>query len=564
MTLRLCIVVPVYEHAAGARALVADLARLGIETILVNDGSGPDCTEVLEELAVGNAWLQVIARPVNGGKGAAVLTGLRAAADRGFTHALQIDADGQHDVADIPRFRDLAARHTDAVIVGQPIFDASIPKGRLIGRYITHVWVWIETLSFRIKDSMCGFRVYPLADVLAIADRVRLGTRMDFDPEILVRLFWRGVPFVALPTRVHYPQDGVSHFRMFHDNALISRMHCRLVLGMLWRLPVLMSRNVFGGSGRKAGHWASLQERGGYWVLSFMLMTYRVFGRAVFSAILRVVISYYFVFNARARRASLDYLRRVRAVDAAALGPAEGSLLRPSFSHFVSFGEAILDKLRAWNDEIAEDDLVFDNLEAVDAILASGRGALMITSHLGNAEVCRALGTRLKGHRINVLVHTRHAEAFNRLLSNDARAAGLNLIQTTEVGPETAILLRQKVDAGELVVIVGDRVPVSDAPRILRVPFLGAPAPFPQGPYILASLLKCPVLLLFCVRQGRRFRISFEPFADRVRLDRTRREEAMREMALRFAERLEAHCLRSPLQWFNFFDFWNQGGHIDR
>lgn len=312
-----------------------------------------------------------------------------------------------------------------------------------------------------------------------------------------------------------------------------------------------------------AAHWASFRERGGYWVLSFMLLTYRLCGRAVFSTILRLVISYYFVFNRQARRASLDYLRRVRAADPSALGDADRALLRHAFSHFVCFGEAILDKLRAWNGEIGEDDLIFENLEAMEAVLASGRGALMITSHLGNSEVCRALGVRLKGHRINVLVHTKHAEDFNRLLSDDAQVAGLNLIQTTEVGPETAIILREKIDAGELVVIVGDRVPVSTAPRTLTIPFLGGPAPFPQGPYILASLLRCPVLLLFCVRHGARFRISFEPFADEVHLERRRREEGMRELAERFAARLEAHCLRSPLQWFNFFDFWNQGAHSD-
>lgn len=246
MTVELCIVVPVYEHADGACNLASAVAGLGLQTIMVNDGSGSACSAVLDTLATENAWLEVVHRQTNGGKGAAVLTGLRRAAERGFTHALQIDADGQHDVGDVPAFQQLATQNPGAVILGQPIFDDSIPKGRLIGRYLTHVWVWIETLSLQIRDSMCGYRVYPLADVLMIADRVRLGARMDFDPEILVRLFWRGVPFIALPTRVRYPEDGVSHFRIFHDNALITRMHCRLVLGMLWRLPVLLWRRVRG------------------------------------------------------------------------------------------------------------------------------------------------------------------------------------------------------------------------------------------------------------------------------------------------------------------------------
>ena len=131
------------------------------------------------------------------------------------------------------------------MITGRPKFDASVPKGRLIARHITHVWVWIETLSFSIQDSMCGFRVYPLEPVVALAARVRLGRRMDFDPEILVRLHWEGLSILSLTTRVIYPAGGQSHFRLWHDNVLISWMHTRLVFGMLWRV----ARFRFGGPG---------------------------------------------------------------------------------------------------------------------------------------------------------------------------------------------------------------------------------------------------------------------------------------------------------------------------
>ncbi|HRH16120.1 MAG TPA: glycosyltransferase family 2 protein, partial [Aquabacterium sp.] len=117
-------------------------------------------------------------------------------------------------------------------------------KGRLYGRYLTHVWVWINTLSLEIRDSMCGYRVYPLQPVVDLLDRVKLGRRMDFDPELLVRLHWRGTAMVSVPTRVCYPLDGVSHFKMLQDNVLISRMHARLLLGMLLRLPLLLWRKV--------------------------------------------------------------------------------------------------------------------------------------------------------------------------------------------------------------------------------------------------------------------------------------------------------------------------------
>ena len=139
---------------------------------------------------------------------------------------------------------DDSAEHPDAVISGCPVYDQSVPKGRLYGRYLTHVWVWINTLSLQIRDSMCGFRVYPLAATLALLNRAQIGRRMDFDVEILVRLHWQGVPIRNRPTRVIYPEDGVSHFQLWRDNARISKMHARLFFGMLLRMPQLLWRKL--------------------------------------------------------------------------------------------------------------------------------------------------------------------------------------------------------------------------------------------------------------------------------------------------------------------------------
>jgi glycosyltransferase involved in cell wall biosynthesis len=246
MTFLPCIVVPVFNHGDGAVALMAHFDPLGLAVFFVNDGSTDDTASRLADIAGRYPAVRVIERPDNGGKGVAVVSGLRAAHDEGFSHALQIDADGQHDARDIPRFLAAAEVHPDAVIAGQPEFDDSIPAGRLIGRYLTHVWVWIETLSFTIRDSMCGFRVYPLAAVIRVLDRARLGRRMDFDPEILVRLHWDGVRILPLPTRVIYPEGGTSHFRLWLDNWLITRMHTRLVFGMIWRV-ILFRAGTFGG-----------------------------------------------------------------------------------------------------------------------------------------------------------------------------------------------------------------------------------------------------------------------------------------------------------------------------
>ena len=236
------VVIPVFNHPATVGAMVAGVLAHDLHCILVDDGSAVDCARVLDDLARdhGPQRVTLVRLPFNQGKGAAMLAGFRAAGARGSSHALQIDADGQHSTAEIPRFTAACREQPEAVIVGVPRYDRSVPLGRLVGRYATHVWVWINTLSFAIRDSMCGFRVYPLPATLALIGQVPVGQRMDFDTEILVHLAWRQVPMRNLSTPVTYPQDGISHFRVWQDNLLISRMHARLFFGMLARLPRLL------------------------------------------------------------------------------------------------------------------------------------------------------------------------------------------------------------------------------------------------------------------------------------------------------------------------------------
>ncbi|SDO02229.1 Glycosyltransferase involved in cell wall bisynthesis [Rhodoferax sp. OV413] len=238
-------VIPVYNHGEAIGTMVAAVHARALACILVDDGSGPECAAVLQALAQRHADTVLLLRlPHNQGKGAAMVAGLRRAHALGYTHALQIDADGQHQPADIPVFLARSAQRPLAVIAGCPLFDASVPRTRLIARYATHIWVWINTLSLDIRDSMCGFRVYPLAAVVQLMDQVDIGHRMDFDTDVLVRLHWRGVAVVNQPTRVTYPLDGISHFRLWLDNLLITRMHTRLFFGMLLRSPLLLWRKL--------------------------------------------------------------------------------------------------------------------------------------------------------------------------------------------------------------------------------------------------------------------------------------------------------------------------------
>ncbi len=238
-----CVLIPVYDHEHAIGAVVNAVLAHGVHCILIDDGSSPACARVLDALAAASPQSVTLVRHAhNQGKGGAVVSGFRRAAQDGYTHALQVDADGQHCVDDIPRFLALGRSHPDAIIAGIPVYDESVPPLRLYARYLTHVWVWINTLSFAIRDSMCGFRLYPLAAVSALLARGAPGRRMNFDTDILVRLHWDGLQVVNLPTRVSYPSDGVSHFRAFRDNVLITRMHATLFIGMLLRLPTLLAR----------------------------------------------------------------------------------------------------------------------------------------------------------------------------------------------------------------------------------------------------------------------------------------------------------------------------------
>lgn len=239
-----CAVVPIYNHGRTIAATANALAAHGLPVIIVDDGSNTETRAILDTLVAGRDDLRLIRLPRNGGKGAALTAGFLAAHDAGHSHVLQIDADGQHDTADVPRFLAESASAPEAMICGRPVYDDSVPKARLYGRYVTHACVWLETLSFDIDDSMCGYRLYPLAATRAEIARKALPTRMDFDTEIAVRLHWRGVPVRNVPTRVTYPEDGLSHFRMWRDNVRISAMHTRLILGMLPRAPRLVMRRL--------------------------------------------------------------------------------------------------------------------------------------------------------------------------------------------------------------------------------------------------------------------------------------------------------------------------------
>lgn len=547
-----CVLIPCYNHGAMMPRVLARLQPFGLPCIVVDDGSDSSTRQQLERLAAETANLTLIRLPQNAGKGAAVIRGLQTAAQAGFSHAVQVDADGQHAIEDIPQLLALAQAHPEALISGQPIYDDSIPRSRLYGRWITHVWVWIETLSLQLKDSMCGFRVYPVTPTLQLAQRVSLGQRMDFDTEVMVRLYWQGNTSYFVPTRVTYPPDGLSHFDAIKDNCRISLMHTRLFLGMLPRIPSLLFR-------RASPHWARQQEVKGLWGMRLMLLVWRLLGRKAFSLLLYPVVGVYWLTAATARRASQQWITRVREQFAARQMPIPPTLT--SYRHFQRFGEAMLDKIASWRGELQFGRDVVFTADAEETLnISDPRGKLLLVSHLGDVEACRALAQLQGGKTINALVFSENAQRFKQIMTEMAPQAGLNLMPVNDIGPDTAILLQEKLERGEWIAIVGDRIAVNPQRggewRVCWSRFMGQAAPFPQGPFILAAILRCPVNLLFALRQQGKLRIYCEPFADPLLLPRADRQQALQHIIDRYAERLEHYALQSPLDWFNFFDFW--------
>jgi glycosyltransferase involved in cell wall biosynthesis len=245
MTMKVCALIPTYDNPTTIAQVVEGVRRHLSDILVIDDGSAEPARRVLTDLAAAGDC-SLLVRPQNGGKGAALWDGLSWAKEHGYDYALAIDADLQHDSVDIPRFlARIDPRPT--LVLGAPVFDDSAPAIRRFGRQISVFWVMVETLSRKIGDPLCGYRVYPVAAALATGAR---GRGMDFDPEIAVRLVWAGVTVEHVTTHVFYPPGGVSHFRGFADSMLIARLHTRLCLEGLWRLARRALRAL---SGRPRG-----------------------------------------------------------------------------------------------------------------------------------------------------------------------------------------------------------------------------------------------------------------------------------------------------------------------
>lgn len=238
-------VVPVYNHGSTLEFVVKQLSEYGFPIIVVDDGNNEVNKKFISEVEQKYSKVVVVTRKKNGGKGKAMNDGVRKAYEMGLSHILQIDSDGQHDAGRIGHFLEVSMSNPEAVICGYPEYDENAPAKRVNGRKVANAWIHLVTLSNEIKDSMIGFRVYPVEPYYKlISGFAFIDGRMGYDIDILVRFSWKGIKIISESVKISYPIDGVSNFRMVRDNIRISLTYAKLVIGMIVRLPILIFRKI--------------------------------------------------------------------------------------------------------------------------------------------------------------------------------------------------------------------------------------------------------------------------------------------------------------------------------
>ncbi|MGQ4277282.1 acetyltransferase [Pseudidiomarina sp. E22-M8] len=307
-------------------------------------------------------------------------------------------------------------------------------------------------------------------------------------------------------------------------------------------------------------HWAKTEERGSYWGILFVLRAYKYGGHVIMRVVLAPVIVYFFITGTKARRASLGFLRQLHRYAGSTSPFQHQPNWRHSLRHFWQFGLASLAKTDAWIGKVTKRQVKNCGNTHFHDLEDRPQGGILIGSHLGNLEVARAVASATYKKRMNVLVFTEHAQSFNRALRELNANVSVDLIQVTEIDMALAIKLSERVDNGEFVVIVGDRVSVTQPDHCVMHDFLGKPAAFAIGPWILASILECPVYFLFCLRNPKQpnYHLYLDLVAEQLVLPRRQRQQALQTILGQYVAHLETLCLRYPYQWFNFFDFWQQ------
>ena len=304
-------------------------------------------------------------------------------------------------------------------------------------------------------------------------------------------------------------------------------------------------------------HWSTLKERGSLLGIQCLVFIYKVFGKGLFQVCLFPVMLYFYATGRIARHAAKDYWQQLEITRGAQVSKGV-RLHRHAFKIFITFGLAIVDKFDAWLGKIHIDDIDIMNTDCYDK-LTSSQGAVILSAHLGNMEICRAIfSSGANKKKLNIITYNEHAPSFNNFLKRINPEAAINFIHVNNFGPDDTIMLKQKVDDGEAVVIFADRTSVNNPNSVNFAPFLSKPAPIAIGPFALATIMECPVFFMTCLKDSAsgRYQTYIEEFAQPTKVRRKERKAYFQQLMEKYTSRLEHYCLKEPYQWNNFFDFW--------
>ena len=540
MPIKPCIVVPVFRHVRLFRETAKRLSLLSLPVFVVDDGNAVEDSKELKSIADSHGF-QLLRLEDNQGKGAAVMQGFRLAFEQGFTHAVQVDADGQHRIEDIPLFLEATRENPEALILGYPLFDKSAPKARVWGRKLTNLMIALETFSFKVKDGLFGFRVYPLEKSLEAAKRFFLAPGMGFDPSIAVHLCWMGTPVVNIPSPVSYNNDGYSNFRMLRDNISMTCIHIRL---SLLSIPTLIQKRFLG----EEKEWYQRKERGTRLALRTLRILVKLGGRRLLTTFLYPVNCYFYLTAPEVRKTSSDYSKKIKACGGKPVSP---------FNHLLSFSRQVIDATCAWNKSFDLNKIDWQGKEEIFALVDSGQGGLVLSAHLGCLDVARAMHKCKDGLKVTPMMYLKNARMFRTFLEELDPGSEQEFISLETFGLAAATKVSKRLEKGEFISMLADRLSASSE-RGIEVTFLGEKCLLPEGPFAMALSLGCPVFSFFCYRnsdQGE-YTAKWQRFDIPECKTRTEKRTRMKGLAQDFASSMEEVCLKHPDQWFNFYDFW--------
>jgi predicted LPLAT superfamily acyltransferase len=526
---------------------VAEVARRCLDicpdVLVIDDGSTDGSGDAAEAVTT------VVRHPHNRGKGAAIVTALRWAAEHGFTHLVTVDADGQHLPEDLPLFLDAARADPWAIHLGVREMSTA-PESSRFGRNFSNFWIWVET-GHQVGDSQTGFRVYPVQPVLSL--RLPKG-RYEWEVEVLTRALWAGVAVRDVACRVHYPpeEERVSSFRPLWDNLRISWANTRLVTGRIlwpprWHNPVASP----------GGAWQG-RTRGGLAGWRFLTRLIRLLGRWPMYGCMFFMASFYVLAASEQRRGLMAYLRRI--------DPAAGALTlwARSWRGFFSFACSIVDRFAVFVRGPAQFHFERENTRAAREAIESGEGAIVLTAHMGNPDLGASLLQDRNGPRLSVYMLQYHdrqdpyvqlmtelmGERAPRIiaLNTDDQLASLEVVRALREGGVVAMKMDRLVDQ-----------------RVVEASFLGETLRLPAGPLLLAALAEVPVVMLGCFKEGpSAYRIiASDPRTLRFTGRGPQREEDLAAWAGELTQVLEGWAKRWPRQWYNFHDPWSQVDRLD-